>query len=610
MLGLFLIAAVVAAAQPAEGPKANGQVTAAVGPVTIVRNGESLPASPRTLLFPGDKLVTGAQGGAGAFLFAGQSIYLGDSSALDLPAKAGENTLTLARGEARVINASASVLNVAAGKATGRVERGILRAESNEQGSRFWSEDGQARIIAANQAPVVLPSAQQVNVPNAGPAQAPVAADPGAWQLNVNPLQLSGAADSSRYLRNKRTDRVDESLLQPGQNLEDASGAKSADLTANQPTATAQPNTTNEESFQPVIEAQPNTASSAFTSSLAFNSFGASSFGSTSGGINSDAQQQSLNPSYPGNIHLITAQTRYTLNTIQLKPQDLGNTPGLFPTTRTYYSVGLGAAPKGPILTNFLTGTNATPRTLTIPHFNAYVVKFDQYGIPDTALNNNASTAGISGLLGAKPTSPQIVGATPLVDKQAVFNPLATFAFGEFALQSNSTKNPQIDVRRSDQDRQIIKSPTGNDNLDKVTLNPQVGQFQKVKDNVFFPQAPYVLIPQPNSVLNKPTYGSLSLLQKAAATTLLADSLFSYAKRTGQTRFTLGGQIVDITGYRLPKTAALANNLNPAKASATTVKMASAMRPPLSAFGPNPVAMRGVGGSSHAVNAAVKPAHH
>jgi hypothetical protein len=156
-----------------------------------------------------------------------------------------------------------------------------------------------------------------------------------------------------------------------------------------------------------------------------------------------------------------------------------------------------------------------------------------------------------------------------LTDSRAVFNNRATFALGEFALDTASKgmiTNPVLDIRRSDQDRQIIKDPNGNDALDKITPNPDV-KFTNAPDRKFFPELASVKVPVQNTMKPLPTYRSLDQLRRAAATTLLADALVGYVKRTGQTRFVVDNQVIDITGYhRAPGTSGT-NSLLRASAS-------------------------------------------
>src|SRR5690606_8983542 len=98
------------------------------------------------------------------------------------------------------------------------------------------------------------------------------------------------------------------------------------------------------------------------------------------------------------------------------------------------------------------------------------------------------------------------------------------------------------------------KGPPGQDDQDVVTPNPDV-TFTNQPDPRFFPELATVKVPAvgPNvQTLNQqPAYSKLDQLRRAGVTTLLADRLTDYARRTGQTRFTFDGQtVVDITGYR------------------------------------------------------------
>ena len=77
-------------------------------------------------------------------------------------------------------------------------------------------------------------------------------------------------------------------------------------------------------------------------------------------------------------------------------------------------------------------------------------------------------------------------------------------------------------------------------------------------DNKFLPQNKDVFVPvtDPNALAgrstlrNTPTYSNSNTLRKAAFTTLTAQQLSGFSRRTGQTRFVVEGKIVDISGYR------------------------------------------------------------
>ena len=195
------------------------------------------------------------------------------------------------------------------------------------------------------------------------------------------------------------------------------------------------------------------------------------------------------------------------------------------------------------------------PTAIQIPHFGAYIVQLDQYGITDPASPSTATSPNfaVTGLAGNAPFNPEIVGATPLTDTRGPnqINDRATFALGELSV-SQTSNNPQIGLRRSDQDRKIVKDANGNDNLDQVTPNADVTQFNDVADPRFFTQVPTVKAPAsgPNALSNIPRYSTSSDLRRAAFTTLTAEKLKGFSQRTGQTRFVIDGRIVDITGYR------------------------------------------------------------
>ena len=564
MLGtlLFMTMSSIGMAEP------TAEVAATSGPATIHRGRVVSPAQPRAQLETGDRLETGAGGGISLILPGGDALDLGAESSAILNDRGEPGSVAIARGETRVVvDGTPITIGSIAGKAT--LNRGIFRVSISPNGMRLWAEAGTAQVVTSTGRSVTLRSEQELLVTAAGVAGEPIAASRDGWAFRPASFRLGSAAQSSRRAKDRLVGQANDELAQ---NF--LPSGQTSQTPSTSPTRT--PPTTTDEAGRPApnampAEAQPpatasETEDSASTSvtqpaatsaiSLALGSSSASLGVGSSGAAFSDAQQDSLtNATIPyqgaqlplaGNIHLITAQDRYTLGDVHLRPGDL------FPIQREYWSIGRGASPITQVVTTFRTGSDPVPQTLRIPRFDAYLVRFPQsnYGIQDPANPKRGDVTGISGLVGAVPVAPQVRGATPLLDSRAVFNNRATFALGEFALQRSSTNKPQIDIRRSDQDRQIIKSPDGNDNKDKVTLNPQV-QFVTVRDAKFFPELPKVSRPAlVNPVSGKPSYASLDPIQRAGATTLLADKLSDYSQRTGRTRFVLGGRVVDISGYR------------------------------------------------------------
>ena len=253
---------------------------------------------------------------------------------------------------------------------------------------------------------------------------------------------------------------------------------------------------------------------------------------------------------FPGNIFPVTSQTTYTLTDVQLDLLDG------FPISRQYWSIAQGDLPSGQVTTGFGTGTSAVPEVIEIPQFGAFLVHLDQYGIVDPASDAAAGnqSVSISGLLGLSPANPNIQGLTSILqDERAAINDRATFALGEIAVGRDGD-NPEVSIRRSDQDRVIVKDAGGNASLDQVAPNSQVTEFLDEADPLFFPSNPTVKVPGrgPDVLTNRPTFRKLGFLRKAAVTTLMADQLRGYARRTGQTRFVVDGKILDITGYKGP----------------------------------------------------------
>ena len=284
---------------------------------------------------------------------------------------------------------------------------------------------------------------------------------------------------------------------------------------------------------------------------------------SSGGGLFTDANQntlsgqltaafrgQALGTTFPGNIHLVTGEQTYTFGDVRLNPSDA------FASSKQFWSIGTGASPTGQITTGIGTGTSPAPDVIRIPQFGSFLVRLDQYGIVDPASPAAVGNQdfAVTGLAGTTPFNPEIVGTTPLLDTRGgpnQINPRATFALGELSVSQKDNK-PQIGMRRSDQDRKIVKDANGNDNRDQVTPNADVAKFNNVAEPRFFPQNPTVKVPAsgPNALSKIPTYSNSDLLRRAAFTTLTADKLSGFAHRTGQTRFVIDGRVVDITGYR------------------------------------------------------------
>lgn len=531
------------------------RITATMGAVNVHRGQRVLSASPGVAVVLGDRLATSANGGAIWYYNGSAVVYLGGGCETLTELSGDVLNLTVTQGEVRVVASGDSQVRLrwsgaasdgrrgvvveGAPDAYAAIDRGILRIQRSPGRTKFYCEQGQSRVFIGrpanasspiatdiqltawqNEQGVLLSEGSQLVVSDTGQVEGPAPVNLQDWTLDPVALRLAQTLALRDQKRERETD--DEEPESPPEE-EDQPDAPDADAFGSQIQATA-------------------------GISLALGgTSGSTSFGS-SGALFSDAQQESVNLAFPGSIHLVTAQNSYIFSDVRLTAADG------FPTTRQFWSIGLGEAPTSQVRTDFVTGTGLTPRTVAIPGFDAYIVQLDQYGVPDPAGNNPSSgQLGVAGLVGSTPQSPSIQGAAPLVDERAAINDRATFALGELAVGA-SGDNPVFDLRRSDQDRTIVKDPGGDDDKDVVTPNPDV-TFTDTPDYKFFPQVPLPGVKVPTAFRNAPTFGGLTrsredFLRKAAFTTLVAEQLHDYARRTGQTRFVVDGKIVDITGYR------------------------------------------------------------
>lgn len=573
MLFTSLICVLLAQAPPAIDDVA--QITGTVGEVRLARSGNETLAAPKTALQVGDTIATGSESGAILYWRSGITVYLGAQCQIELVSAAPVPTFKLSNGEVRITAGNPAGIKLQTPLADARLPRGILRVAVTAKGERFWSESGTVTVqqreldarrrvrrpqfagagssaapggdvrqvafqaAAAERPSITLKSGEQITIVPGEGVQKPTRGDAAEWTLDVEKLKRAASANASR---NYRDSVAQEEINRGNTDVPPGDAPDGANAT----------------------QGQNNPATQISTSTGVNLSLGntlASNAAGTAGGLFTDANQNTLagkltvpyqnlpaGSTFAGNIHLITGQTTYTLKDVNLAMGD-----GLQSGTQ-YWSIGLGALPTGQITTGIGTGTGAIPHAIRVQGFDAYVVKLDQFGIPDPANPNPppGTVYAVPGLVGQTPTNPNIQGAVPLTDATAQFNPNATFALGQIALAKTTDNHPQVILRRSDQDRKIIKDPGGNDNLDQVTANPDVTGFQNVFDPLFFPSLPTVKVPDrgPNALNNLPQYRNQHALQRAAITTVTAQGLSAYSKRTGQTRFVIDGKIVDISGYK------------------------------------------------------------
>ena len=475
----------------------------------------------------------------------GAAVYVGSATQLVVRGDSQSPQVELVAGELRVIAAGEVELPIEVAEGVVNVTGGATRVMRESNGLRIGVEQGRALVTLQGSREIALAEMQELSV-MAGRVTGPRIYSADGWAIDSASL-LGAAADDE--LRRRRSAR-------PRSEFGEDAATRSADGE-------------DEGMRRPPGATENQIAAGSIGFSLA--GFSASPGQAASAGLFADANQSTnqgqdtTTPGFPpgdpfpGNIHLVTGETRYGLGNVNLNAAESGAIfgPGNEPA---YYSIGLGASPNVQVTTDLNTASGATPHVVRVPGFNAYVVKLEQFGTFDStldpagALNNNIGPAG---LLGENPTAPTVNNANPLRDtRNAHFNETATFALGEFRLRPDGGPDNgsfELAVRHSDQDRKIIKDPMGNDANDLVTPNPDVGAFDDVADPRFLPAAPTVKVPRQNTFNTAGTrFSELNNLRRAAATTVLADQLHDFARRTGQTRFVIDGKVIDISGYRKP----------------------------------------------------------
>jgi hypothetical protein len=573
-------------------------VTMARGMVAFEFDGKPRQVARQDELPIGSVIETGPNSSAAIYWKPGLVIYLGEDTLLQLQGTSKLPDIELLQGSIRTVSRTEAIVQTK-GTAT-RIGRGIVQHFVDGAVSKVVCESGSSQTIALNpvddssqnsiaangpghvrqvgglsqDSPRYLTANQHV-VHHAGSGFIDDLPGSGLVErLNVQQLQFDTVAQVSRAQRGGSIPPVPPLPEDAKKKDEDDEKKKDDELDRKPPEPPATDDATRglgdllPPGFDDVPETDSeggggvNTQVSLGTSgiNLALGSVSLSTSAGGAGGLFTDANQATnagmlttagaglaAGANFPGNIHPVTSETVHSLTDVSVVFSDG------FPLFRQFWSIGVGTPPTSQVTTGINTGTGVTPETVVIPQFDAYVVRLNQYGLTDPASAAAAgdSSVSISGLVGANPQNPNIQGATPLTDERAEINNGLTFALGELAVDLNGT-TPQLVVRRSDQDRMIVKDPGGNDANDQVTVNTQVTSFVDEADPLFFPSNPTVKVPGRSADLltNRPSFRTLDPLRKAAATTLMADQLFEYSRRTGQTRFVVDGKILDISGYK------------------------------------------------------------
>jgi hypothetical protein len=521
------------AAQPVEA-NWQGSVTSAIDRATVERAGWTMPLSYGSGLLRQDRLRTSGQGGLGLLLGNDLVVYLGAASEAQLDVTPRGWSIELRQGELRATCAGGTPLIVMTADGEARIGQAILRVSNDRYGSRFGVEHGDAAVTPAGGEPRRLVKGQSLRVGVDGVLDLLTynAAD---WTIRVADFQRAALASADEHERRRRGG------LPPSQ---DPSGAGAADVATS--AGAAESASTAQQAAASTTRSQGtgiNTSGSAAAgAALSFGfGFGSGSTASvSSGGIYADAGNR-VQPTARF-IHLVTAETSYSLDNVRITDSDG------FPRAPEYWSIGVGAVPTQLVedrldiptpssTLDHLFQSDASPTTLPIPGTDAYLLRIYPF---DPLRASPGDVPAANDLHGDPPATPIIANATPFLDQRAEFNDRLTFALGEIVIDRDAADQARIGIRRSDQDRLAVPVTSARD---REVPNPQVTSRQGINavgqvDSI------------PQSLQPAPTFRTLDPIRRAAVTTLLADRLTEYARRTGQTRFVVDGKLVDISGYR------------------------------------------------------------
>ena len=560
-----------------EKPEWLGAVTLCSRESSIIRAETRMAAVYGAGLKVNDMLVTGKGAVLSLSVSGGGSVTMAENSQVAIQNSGEVLRFAVIQGEVRVVHGGNQPLELSTSESRVLLNRSIVRLQRTGNKSTVQLIAGSAKLLSSKQVAVGLQAGETYVLTN---SQVVTVKNGANWLIDASQVRLASAQQNSPPLTLPAVQKPQSSTAPPNSNPNPSTA------TTNTPQANS---LAEEEERRRLLRVQSQTrgggnvqttgnrggTGTSFTgnSSLGLGSFSGSSGAFSSVGLFADANQQTFqgqvvdffpgqsvtlgDPQYPagtifpGAIHLVTAENNVTLNNVTLN-----STERAAIGTQNYYSIGVGQAPMSQVVTDAFTASNSPPKTLGIPQFNAHTVKLEQYGIPEASNPQNGglnSNIGITGLVGQTPSGPVIIGTAPLVDERAKLNGNATFALGEFRVSTDANGGIAFGIRRSDQDRLIVKDANGNDANDQVKTNTDVNYVDAV-DARFLPNAPSVKRPISDKTAltgQSLLYSELSPVRKAALTTIMADTLKDYSNRTGQTRFVIdGNKIIDISGYK------------------------------------------------------------
>ncbi|GAA5506451.1 FecR domain-containing protein [Novipirellula caenicola] len=544
-----------------------GTVTLCSGDVILQRGEQSLRVIRGGGLKAGDTISTRSDSRVAMILVDGPVIILNASTTAAIEQVDLQWRVNITKGEARVIHPGDTQLTVVSGALVLDLKRAIVQLEKQPAGGVFEVIDGEVVAQSMVHQASMVTGGNTFAVDSSGVIRR-VDSSGTAWQLKPFEIRLAAAMQTEPVLQQPTPaalgasvnddGNMEKPLLQPNEREEDEQFVQATPMNRGS-------------GGSPLSDESSSSSASFFggSSSLSLGALAGGTGAFFSGGIFSDNVNFSsefatvaLNDGpfsagdpFPGYINFLTAETKVAFDGVALSSNE---TLDIFGSdTSKYYSIGAGARPSQ-IVIDYVDqfaadthGTSVNPKTISILGTDHYLVEFDQYNVPDPAVPPGA--LGFTDIrtnvdvTGPDPTTQLkngIVNATPLIDSRAKLNGAATFVFGDFRVIREGANGIAFAIRRSDQDRLI--DPENTLNFDAVQPNSDV-EFVDQRDPNF---SSSVDAKVPTSLDPIGTnFRDLDFVRRAALTTLVADQLKAYAKRTGQTRFVFQDRIIDISGY-------------------------------------------------------------
>lgn len=575
-LCLLLIQFSIAAASAAE----NAKLLSVTGQVALERTDESgqrrsIQGKARTGVSSRDLIRTGDQGAAS--LMVGNSlVYLGAETTAQILMGEGQPTLQLHSGQVRAVITGQPGLRIVSTTTDTLAVEGILRVAVEPSATRVASEQGLAQVqhpSAQSQNAIALTSYAQLETTTLQPGQQVVIPSASDGSGDAAPVVIEEEQDEQ--------DTIDVESLQ--QQAADSAQVQQQNQFATTPTSTTRGAGATNQRTTP----QNNNIAAAPGLGFGFGAFASASSLPAFGGLTADFNQRTDNgkltvigngvdeavvrqvdPAGPdqnliaggvfkGSIQFVTSENR-TINDVGLE-NDLPS-PQFWSianfTSNNADDYDLIVSDAGNTFSN--PAIEAVDGSVIRLSDGRALVRYDASEIANAdPVSGNSNPAGLiagnsdsGSLAGSNPSDSynlSVATFTPDSSDSDVLNDRLTYVLGQVVLREDNG-NLIVGIRRSDQDRLIDFNMAPN--VDEVSANNDViyrrATPEDLSNQVFGePQAGDIV---PDSFNRPVSLSNLGANSREAITQIMASGLSGFAQRTGQTRFVVDGQIIDIAG--------------------------------------------------------------